>query len=95
MEEVKAELGERANLVSDFAITDRNMKKDIAKRKNWRTPGIDGIKNFCLKKFKPAQKALKREFTDLYVDTAMFPEWWPSRRTVLLPETKNFSDEKN
>ena len=27
MEEVKAEVGERANLVSEFAITDENMKK--------------------------------------------------------------------
>ena len=27
MEEVKAELGERANLASEFAMTDENMKK--------------------------------------------------------------------
>ena len=32
MEEVKAKLGERANLVSEFAITNENMKKEIAKR---------------------------------------------------------------
>ena len=32
MKEVKAELGERANLVSEFAITDDNMKKEITKR---------------------------------------------------------------
>ena len=25
----------------------------------------------------------------------MIPEWWPSGRTVLLPKTKNLSDEKN
>ena len=31
MEEVKAELGERANRVSEFAITDKNMKKKVAK----------------------------------------------------------------
>ena len=46
MEEVKAELGEPANLVSEFAITDENMKKKIAKRENWAAPGIDGIQNF-------------------------------------------------
>ena len=46
MEEVKAELGEKRNLVSEFSITDENMKKEIAKGKNWTTPGIDGIKNF-------------------------------------------------
>ena len=31
MEEVKAELGERANLVSKFVITEENTKKEIAK----------------------------------------------------------------
>ena len=46
MEEVKAELGEPANLVSEFAITDENMKKKIAKRENWAATGIDGIQNF-------------------------------------------------
>ena len=71
------------------------MKKEVAKRKNWTAPGIDGILNFWWKKFEPAQKALMKAFTDLYVDTAMTPEWWPSRRTALLPEIKNLSDEKN
>ena len=32
MEKVKAKLAERANLVSEFAITDENMKKEIPKR---------------------------------------------------------------
>ena len=43
---VKAELGERANLASEFAITDENIKKEIAKQKNWTAPRMDGIQNF-------------------------------------------------
>ena len=78
IEEVKAKLGERANLVSNFSITDKNMKKEIAKRKTWTAPEIDGIQNFWWKKFKLAQKALRKAFTDLYVDSAMISEWWPS-----------------
>ena len=46
MEEMKAELGETANLVSEFAITDENIEKEIAKQKNWKKQGIDGIQNF-------------------------------------------------
>ena len=46
MEEVKAEMGERANLVSELVVIYKNMKKEIAKRKNWTAPGIDGIQNF-------------------------------------------------
>ena len=95
MKEVKAELGERTILVSDFSLTDENMKKEIANRKNWTAPGIDGIPNFWWKKFEPAQKAFRKPFTDMYVDTAMYPGWWSSGRTVLLPKMKNLSDEKN
>ena len=69
------------------------MKKEIAKRKNWIAAGIDGIQNSGWKKFEPAQKALSKAFTDLYVDTEMIPEWWPFGRTVLLPKRKNLSDE--
>ena len=29
------------------------------------------------------------------MDTVMIPEWWLSGKTVLLPKTKNLSDEKN
>ena len=46
MEEVKVELSERANLVSEFSIIDENLKKEIAKRKKWKAPGIDGIQTF-------------------------------------------------
>ena len=95
MEEMKAELGETANLVSEFAITDENIKKEIAKQKNWKKQGTDGIQNFWWKKFEPAQKALRKAFADLYVDTAMIPAWWLSGRTVPIPKIKNLSDEKN
>ena len=39
MEEVKAELGERANLVNKFVITDENMKKEISKAKKLDSSG--------------------------------------------------------
>ena len=74
MEEVKAEMGERANLVSELVVIYKNMKKEIAKRKNWTAPGIDGIQNFWWKKFETAQKALRKTFTDLYMDIVMISE---------------------
>ena len=42
-----------------------------------------------------AQEALARVLNDVHVDTSKIPEWWPSGRTVLLPKTKDLSDEKN
>ena len=94
MEQEKTELGERANLVREFVITNENMK-EIAKQKNWTALGIYGIQNFWRKKFESVQKALRKEFTDLYVDTTMIPEWWSSRRTVPPPKIINLRDKKN
>ena len=95
MEEVKAELSEKANIVSQFEITEEKLRKETSKRKNWTAPEIDGIQNYWWKKFTSAQKALAKSFTSLYQDTSRIPEWWPSGRTVLIPKTKNLSDKKN
>ena len=95
MEEFKAELNEKAKIASQFEITEEKLRREASKRKNWTAPGIDGIQNFWWKKFIPALKALAKAFTMIYEDTTMIPEWWPSGRTVLLPKTKNLSDEKN
>ena len=95
MEEVQAELSEKANIVSQFEITEEKLRKETSKRKNWTAPGIDGIQNYWWKKFTSAQKGLAKSFTSLYQDTSRIPEWWPLGRTVLIPKTKNLSDEKN
>ena len=95
MDEVRRELNEKAILISEFNITDESVRKEAVKRKNWTAPGIDGIQNYWWKRFEPAQKALKKAFVEMYGETARIPEWWPSGRTVLLPKTKNLSDEKN
>ena len=74
MEELKAELNEKTNIVSEFGITEEKLRKETSKRKNWTVPGVDGFQNFWWKKFIPAQKALAKVFTMLYEDTAMIPE---------------------
>ena len=49
MEEVKAELNKKANIVSEFGITEEKLRKETSKRKNWTAPGVDGIQNFWWK----------------------------------------------
>ena len=71
------------------------MKKEVAKRKGWIAPGIDGIQNYWWKKLEPTQKALTRAFTKIKEDNMNIPTWWPTGTTVLLPKTKNLEDEKN
>ena len=75
IEEVKAELKEKANIVSECEITEERFRKKTSKRKNWTAPGVDGIQSFWWKKFIPAQKTLTKVSAMLYEDTAMIPEW--------------------
>lgn len=95
MEEVKAELNGKVNVIGRFEITEGRLKRETVRRKNWTAPGIDGIQNYWWKKFTSAQRAMVRVFNSVYEDTSKIPEWWPTGRTVLLPKTKQLSDEKN
>ena len=95
MEEVKRLLSENVTVVNEFNINSEGLKKEISKRKSWTAPGIDGIQNFWWKKLVTAQKALLKVFETIKLDNNMIPVWWPTGRTVLLPKTKDLSDEKN
>ena len=68
MEEIGRQLPQKVNNVNDFTVTFDNVKKEVAKRKGWTAPGIDGIQNYWWKKFESAQKALTRVFTKLKED---------------------------
>ena len=71
------------------------MRKEVAKRKGWTVPGIDGIQKFWWKKFEAAQEALTKVFIGVKKDNNLIPASLPSGRTVLLPKTEDLSDEKN
>ena len=95
IEEVKTLLSENVTVVNEFNINSEGLKKEISKRRSWTAPGIDGIQNFWWKKLVTAQKALLKVFETIRLDNNMIPVWWPTGRTVLLPKTKDLSDEKN
>ena len=73
----------------------KKVKKEVAKRKRWTAPGIDGIQNYWWKKLEPAQKVLTRAFTKIKEDNTNLSTWWPTGRTVLLSKTKSLEDERD
>ena len=79
--------------VKEFNITEETLQKETRRKKNWTAPGIDGIQNFWWKRLKPASRELKREFEQVEYNNDLIPVWWPSGRTVLLPKTKDLTDE--
>ena len=95
MEEIRKQLYEKVSQVNNFNITFEKVKKEVAKRKRWTAPSIDGIQNYWWKKLEPVQKSLAREFTKINEYNTNIPTWWLTGRTVLLPKTKHLKDEKD
>ena len=87
MEETREALKAKVHKVEQFTIKEEVLSSTANKRKNWTSPGIDGIQNYWWKKFKSAQTA----HDEIIVDNNMIPEWWPVGRTV----TKNYQKVKN
>ena len=73
MEEVKMQLNTKVTSVNDFNISLGTVRKEVAKRKGWTAPGIDGIQNFWWKKFEAAQEALTKVFIGVKKDNNLIP----------------------
>ena len=69
MEKVRDELKEKITSVKESEITGNGLISEIEKRKNWTAPGVDGIRNFWWKRFRPEQKALQKVFDQIRDDT--------------------------
>ena len=95
MDKVHEELMENVKSVKEFKILEENLRTEISRRKNWAAPGIYGIQHFLWKELKPATTILGLMFEKVIEDSCVIPIWWPSGRTVLIPKTKDLSDEKN
>ena len=46
MEKIRRQLNEKVNQVNEFNITFEKAKKEVAKKKGWTVPVIDGILNY-------------------------------------------------
>ena len=95
MKKVQEDLNGKITQVREFSITEKELTIEIKKRKNWTAPGIDGIQNFWWKKFTSTHKVLARVLNKLKHRNNLIPKWWPSGKTVLLPKSKDVTDEKN
>ena len=94
MDEVAGKLKRMVVEVKEFDVTEEKLTEVIKKRKNWSSPGIDGIQNYWWKRFKTAQQALCRALRKLKEDHSLIPDWFPAGRTVMLPKTDVLSNVK-
>ena len=52
------------------------------------------VSKLLVEELKPSRRELKRAFEQVKENNGLILVWWPSGRTVLLPKTKNLTDEK-
>ena len=63
----------------------------VMKRKNWTSPGPDGVQNFWLKRIKVLWAKEVEYVNDILEERTIVPKWMGGGRTVLLPKTNDIS----
>ena len=95
MNTVAKKIGQNVTNVQEFTITEKKLHQTVKKRKNWFTPGIDGVQNFWWKKFTGIWSAILRCFNQWLEQPDEIPDWLTQGRTFLLPKTEDLSNERN
>ena len=75
MNTVAKKIREKVKNVQEFKITEKTFYDIVKRRKNWSTPGIDGIQNFWWKKLKGPWKSIIRCFTRWREQPEVIPDW--------------------
>ena len=66
-------------------------KEVIIKKKNWSSPGIDGIQNYWIKKMTAVWQAEVNEINKYLNGEKEIPEWLGRGRTVLIPKSNDLT----
>ena len=53
---IKSKLSKKVHELKEFVVTNEEHIKVVAKGKNWKAPGTDGIQNVKWRKFEPVQE---------------------------------------
>lgn len=87
-------LGEKVTVINELEIDIEKLKKEINKRKNRTTPGIE-LMEYKTLGGKSQQQPKLRAFKMIIYDNSMIPGQRPTGRTILLEKTKYLNDKKN
>ena len=89
MNEIKREINNEVKTShSKPGCSVQKWKEVIIKKKNWSSPGIDGIQNYWIKKMTAVWQAKVNEINKYLNGEKEIPEWLGRSRTVLIPKSK-------
>ena len=69
-------------------------KEVIIKKKNWSSPGIDGIQNYWIKTITAVWHAEINEINKYLNSEKEIPEWLGRGRTVLIPKSNDLTKKE-
>ena len=94
MEEIEERFRGKANLGREMEITTEDIGRMVKKRKNWSSPGVDGIQNYWWKKLDASWPALASVFQKMIDEPEVSVDGWlVMGRTVLIPKDEDLSKE--
>ena len=91
---VARRLKEKVVEVKEFNVTEEQLVKVMKRRKNWSSPGIEGIQNYSWKKFKPGQQGLCSALKRFKENYNLIPNWNHAERTVIENESVNVRERR-
>ena len=87
MDEIGERISKMVEDVQELTIDEGVTKNIIKKRKNWTSPGVDGIQNYWWKRFSGTWNALSQVFNNIVDDPQKIEEWFTVGVTALLPKS--------
>ena len=87
MENIRKKIEGLVTSVKEIGVTEEKLKKVIKRRKNWSSPGADGIQNYWWKTFNDTWNPVTKLFKELIEDPSNIKEWFAIGMTILLPKT--------
>jgi hypothetical protein len=92
MEEVEKELKERVRTKHTPKLIEFDKWKNlVTKRKNWTSPGPDGVQNYWIKKITALWIKQVEYIEDIQEGKTQIEGWMGEGRTVLIPKTTDLS----
>ena len=68
---------------AEIKITVRDVKEISKKMSNWKSPGLDGVQGYWIKRFSECHTQIAEQLNNLLSDDQVIPEWLTKGRTVL------------
>ena len=73
----------------------KELRVNMTRSTNWKSPGPDRLPNFCIKQFKSLHKSMTESYSEIIKDPKQTPDWLVEGATNLLPKKEETWSSRN